>query len=345
MARRGIPARLRKPEQFEQARQVLECAEKAVIDARSRGKGPDVRVIKIESRSGKIRRLVEPIEEIKLIQNLIGLIVHNILKNTGSLTGVKRQNQKAVLSLHGFMKERSIKSYAGNHTRRNVVVKMDIKNYFESITEPLIFRAMDKGELIGYHFPDWLRNYISTYCLCSTNPMRIADKAETARKALALGFPSSPSLANVVSAFLVVPPILGVLKEMDKYDIAFTMYADDMTFSSHYPECAKIARIVPMLLKREGLSINSKKTKILKQSARQVVCGVVVNSRMGATRAYRRALRKQIHHTTKELLIGAKTPANINVSVLRGQVSHVEFLNSAHAESLKRQLKTLEELV
>lgn len=350
-ARQQIPRKIETAEQFECARAIFECAEKIAAD-----RHPDIwvsgaaspteafkakrvspyRTIIIKSRSGKTRILHEPVDGLKLVQHILGCIVHNVLH-------VIKPYFRPEGRLHGFVRQRSIKSSAERHLNKKYVVKLDIKNYFESITPDILARAIKAGVAAGYQFPCWLQKALETYAFYTprsygTNPKTSA----------ALGLPSSPSIANLVSATLIIPPILGTLKNLNipKEDRSnFTMYADDMTFSSDSGKIVRMTRIVPTLLRRVGLRVNDVKTKVLRQDACQIVCGVVVNKRVGASREYRRAVRKNIHHITKQIKLGLKDPASINVNVLRGQVSYVCGLNAAHGTSLINQLKDLERIL
>lgn len=346
LAHRQIPDKIVSAEQFEAARAVYEKAE--II---AKYKHPNIwtdnvsplrkaftdrtylayRVFTVTSRSGKLRQIREPIDGLKLVQSVLGRILHNVLHVQGH--GGRPQSY-----LHGFVRDRSILSGAIHHFKKGYVVKMDIKNYFESITTDMLNKAFVAGSKVGYQFPDWLREALLAYGFYK--PMGRPGSGFTA-----LGSPSSPSIANAISAFLIIPPIMGVLKNSATATMSepnFSMYADDMTFSSNDKSVIKLTRIVPMILRRIGLSVNQSKTKVLGRNACQLVCGVVVNKKPSTPRSYRRALRKNIHHITKQVQLGIIDPASVNVSVLRGRVSYVGSICSTQGELLDRQMDKLE---
>jgi RNA-directed DNA polymerase len=337
-----LPTQIRSVEDFEKARMVYEEAELV-----AKNKHPDIwvggapslkgafafrqrpayREFVVTSRSGKVRQLREPADGLKLVQSVLGKILHNALHVEDFAKGPQK-------FLHGFIKGRSIRSNSVKHFRKTYVIKMDIKNYFESITKNMLMAAFDAGKLGGYDFPQWLLDGLLAYCFYN------------GRQAFpAIGLPSSPGIANVVSAFLVIPPLMRIVKNVAKSancGVDFTMYADDLTFSSDSKEVIKLTRIVPVILRRVGLSVNSSKTKVLDQSAAQIVCGVVVNRGPSAPRSYRNTLRKTIHHMIKQVELGIIDPASININVLRGQVSYVSSVSFKQGSRLAGHLSKLE---
>ena len=349
-ARSWIPKQIVTAEQYEQSRESLEIAKlvarktnPAIWGNDERGPAAGFcgavsaacRTHAFRGRTGKLRKLREPTDELKLIQHVIGLILTRIIAGS-------RKNQRSLSSyLHGFLPRRGILTGAAPHIGKAYIVKMDIKNYFESITRRTLVAAMSAGSRYGYVFPEWLKTAAVDYCFY---------KEPTAKTEAypALGMPSSPSIANIVSTFLIVPPIIKLLQTgglPGAPDTAFTMYADDMTFSSTDLKVVKVIRIIPTILRRYGLKINEKKTKILGKESSQLVCGVVVNDKLAAPRSYRRALRKNMHHLKREVELGIGDPGSINVSVLRGQVAHVEHINASQAQPLKKQLEVLEDFL
>jgi RNA-directed DNA polymerase len=64
----------------------------------------------------------------------------------------------------------------------------------------------------------------------------------------------------------------------------YTRYADDLTFSSNDLDIKSLKREVNIAVIDKGLTLNPKKTRIMRYDNRQIVTGIVVNRR----RAYQK---------------------------------------------------------
>ena len=177
--------------------------------------------------------------------------------------------------VHGFVPGRSIKSNAQSHLARNIVLSIDIKNFFDSISAGQVKRA-----LIKHSFNDQVADWLATIT--------------TFENHLVQGFHSSPTLANMV--FNDVDKL--ILKACGK-DVTYTRYADDLYFSSDskLPEIDELKKI----LIDNGFEVNDGKTSIMKRGGRQYVTGLTVfdSSIPRISRNTKRALRLEIYYVNK----------------------------------------------
>ena len=121
----------------------------------------------------------------------------------------------------GFRNGHSVVDNANPHLGKRYVLKMDIHDFFFSIRSPRVKKTFEK---IGY--PENVSKVLGTLCCLHRH--------------LPQGAPTSPSLSNIVG------------HEMDRklaalaaeYGLAYTHYADDLTFSGDvFPKEQIIPRI------------------------------------------------------------------------------------------------------
>lgn len=104
----------------------------------------------------------------------------------------------------------------------------------------------------------------------------VADQASTMGH-LPQGAPTSPSLSNLVSIALDD----ALLKLAAKYELIYTRYSDDLTFSTgrdfSHLKAKELLREAAHILSSFGHTIHRKKTKIAPPGARKIVLGVLVD--------------------------------------------------------------------
>jgi retron-type reverse transcriptase len=128
------------------------------------------------------------------------------------------------------------------------------------------------------------------------------------------GAPTSPRLANLVNYGLDA----RLSRFAQRNGLAYTRYADDMTFSLG-DEATKLSAGVGEIVHRVGFELhrlgyrlNTRKTRVYRRHNRQVVAGLVVNDRVNLPRKTRRKLRAVAHH------IETGRPATMTPEQLRG---------------------------
>jgi retron-type reverse transcriptase len=106
---------------------------------------------------------------------------------------------------------------------------------------------------------------------------------------LPMGAPTSPAIAN-----LVLFPVDRALSTVcRRRQIAYTRYADDLTFSGD-GDVTHVLPFVRRLIGELGYQLDEKKTNIYRRGRRQIVTGLVVNARPNMPRRTRRRLRAVI---------------------------------------------------
>lgn len=183
---------------------------------------------------------------------------------------------------HGFLTGRSTATNAAPHAGAEVVVKLDLKNFYPTITLPRVKGIFRKA---GYN------EQVATVLalLCTEAPreeMELRGKTcfvALGPRSLPQGAPTSPSITNALS--LRMDARLSGLARAVGW--TYTRYADDLTFSWHSedrPPVGRLLRAVDQIVRDEGFAVHKKKTRVMRAGGRQKITGLVVNAPVGKER-------------------------------------------------------------
>ena len=207
---------------------------------------------------------------------------------------------------------------AGLHVGKQVVLKLDILHFFDSIRYSTV-----KGKV----FPEEIY----------AKPLRILLTMLCYHKdALPQGAPSSPAITNII--LYEFDELIG--QWCRERDIAYTRYCDDMTFSGDF-DPAEVVRFVRVELKKMGFLLNERKTKVQRPGQQQSVTGIVVNEKLSIPADYRRKLRQELYYCRKFgiqehlLRIGLEIPEDTYRMQLLGKVNYVLRVHSDDRDMLE----------
>jgi RNA-directed DNA polymerase len=286
---------------------------------RERERQPHYVTFAIPKRSGGKRLIMAPKRRLKAIQRkLLALLVEKL--------PVSEQ-------AHAFRRGRSIRTGAEPHVGKRYVLKLDLKDFFPSVTF-----ARVRGFLIGcgYSFP-----VASTLAVLMTEAERQAVEVDgevfhvpIGRRHCVQGAPTSPGLCNAL-VLRLDRRLAGLAK---RHGFAYTRYADDLTFSGDIERLAaqKLRVAASRIIEEEGFTVNADKTRLMGQSTRQTVTGVVVNKTLGLSRQERRRLRAIAHRLGRA---GVGDTSTITRAWLRGKLAYLAMLNPAQAASLNGEAR------
>ena len=272
------------------------------------------KIYEIKKRNGKYRTIYEPNLILKQIQKQI---LNNILNNK-SISKYAKAYHKGI----------QLKDNAIPHINKEMILKLDIKDFFENISFLNIYNSCFPIE----YFPKSV-GMILTY-----------------DNHLTQGSPTSAYISNLV------------MKEFDEElgnwcnlrNISYTRYSDDMTFSGAFNPSELITKVRKMLYKL-GLELNNDKIHIVYKSSSQNVTGIVVNEKMQVNVKYRNKIRQEIYYIKKFGLSSHLKKCDINIdskrylNILYGRVLYVLQINEndkefikykQFIENLKRQCKS-----
>ncbi|MGM9639251.1 MAG: reverse transcriptase family protein [Butyricicoccaceae bacterium] len=201
------------------------------------------------------------------------------------------------------------------HVGRPVVLKLDIRHFFDRIIYPMVkekaFPAQRYSEA----------NRVLLTLLC------------TYQDALPQGAPTSPAISNIV------------MKDFDdqvgrwcrERGIVYTRYCDDMTFSGDFAPRAVIDFVRPAL-REMGFFLNDGKTVAVRSGQKKTVTGIVVNEKPNVPASYRRQLRQELYFCRKYGVeehirrTGADIAAADYLRQLLGRVNYVLQITPDNAE-------------
>lgn len=218
------------------------------------------KVFKIKKHNGKYRTICAPNATLKHIQRQI---LNNILVD-----------QKISKYAKAYQKNIPLKENAIPHLNKKIILKLDIKNFFDNIS------FYDVYNNCFYYFPKsvgMLLTYLCTYY-----------------DYIPQGAPTSAYISNVIMRDF--DEKIGSFCE--KRNISYTRYSDDMTFSGDF-NTHELIRKVRELLKYKGLELNDKKLHIFKNYQRQEVTGIVVNEKLQVNNKYRKNIRQSMYYINK----------------------------------------------
>src|SRR5262249_27997020 len=180
-------------------------------------------------------------------------------------------------AVHGFLPGRSILTNAAGHGNARIVVHMDIKDFFPTVTLPRVRGIFRKA---GY------REQIATLLalICTEAPREVVQHdgkefyVALGPRCLPQGAPTSPGLTNTL-CLRMDQRLAGIAT---KLGWRYTRYADDLTFSlpaDHEgpPRTGALLGLVKRIVEKEGFALHPEKTRVARSGGRQKVTGLVVN--------------------------------------------------------------------
>ena len=273
----------------------------------------------VPKKSGGHRAIWAPMPRLKALQKLI-------LKEIVEKMSVHG-------SAHGFVVGKSILSNAEEHVDSQVVVSIDLKDFFPSFS----FRRV-KGIFRSYGYPEGISTLLALICTEADRRVVTLEDGQTyyvatGPRVLPQGSPASPALTNVAS--------MRLDRRLSSYAAnngwRYTRYADDLTFSfpndaTGKPDIGGLLSMVNYVVKEEGFSVNKKKTHIMHSHKKQEVTGLVVNG------PYPPRVAKRRRRMLRNALYNAKKGTVVEKGLALEQlIGHAAFVYAAQPE-LGREL-------
>lgn len=262
------------------------------------------KIYKIKKHNGSFRTIYEPNDLLKSIQRNILL---NILNN-------KKISKYAKCYHKGL----SLKDNVMPHIHKKIILKLDIKNFFESISFIHVYTNAFSIE----YFPKPVGIILTKLC--------------TYKDHLTQGSPTSAYISNLIMKDF--DEEIGAWCELNKID--YTRYSDDMTFSGDFNPTDIIIRVRKMLAKI-NLELNNQKIHIINHSKSQNVTGIVVNEKAQVGVKYRHKIRQEMYYIKKFGIKSHLSKLNINIDALKylnklyGQILYVLQINPTDQEFIK----------
>ena len=250
--------------------------------------------VDIPKKTGGARKLRIPNPQLKDVQNSLKAFIE------------KNFQDRIHFSCHSYRKNKSIISNAYPHLGNEVLIKLDIKNYFQNITQAQIREALYLGSKSHSFHPAYKEfcQYIPDKLAQAKGYLDFPENEDAlirllhTEHGLPQGAPTSPVISNLVLSQFDQEMFM-VVKSMDG---KYSRYSDDLTISFKTDESEKIKRVIKFTeskLAEYGFQLNKKKGKIhvLRKHQAQRICGITINSgKPTISRQHRRLIRAAKHN-------------------------------------------------
>ncbi len=242
---------------------------------------------------------------------------------------------------HGFLAQKSIVSNALPHVGAEVVINLDLKDFFPTITYPRVKGVFQK---LGY-----AESVATLMALLCTEPE--IDEAQldgetwyvcSGERFLPQGAPTSPAITNVLCHKLDCR-LQGLAQ---KLGFTYTRYADDLTFSASgegTKNVNKLKSLVYEIVQNEGFQVHPEKDKVMRKGSRKEVTGIVVNDKPAVDRPTLHRFRALLHQIEKTGIAGKTWGKGGDLlSSIEGYANYVCMVDAAKGKALKEKVKKIQ---
>jgi RNA-directed DNA polymerase len=241
---------------------------------------------------------------------------------------------------HGFRQGRSIVSNAQPHVGAEVIINLDLKDFFPSISYRRIkglFRAIGYSEAAA-----------TIFGLLCTEPEIEAVELDGKTYYVALserhlpqGAPTSPALTNILCRRLD----RRLAQMAENLGFVYTRYADDLTFSASGDNrryICNILRRTESIVTHEGFEIHEEKTRILRSSRQQEVTGVVVNDKPNVDKKTLKRFRATLFQIEKDGLEGKQWGHSDDlIASIQGFANFVAMINPVQGAEFQEKVQRI----
>jgi hypothetical protein len=241
------------------------------------------REYQICKKTGGTRTIREPNEQLKQVQK----------KLQGFLDIYAPVNSCA----HGFRKNRSVVTNALPHIGNQVVIKLDIEAFFDSVSYEQVL-AVYKSAVRKHDYQNsygWLR---------IDGDLKKLIKMLSSLSWQPSGVPQGASTSPVIANSILEPFDQKVFGFIYSNDGSYTRYADDITISYPVDDPVLIRstiKFVEEMLRDHGFRLNKKKSKlnVLRPHQSQRICGITINDKRPTISRKQRKILRAIKHRMK----------------------------------------------
>jgi hypothetical protein len=250
--------------------------------------------------STKVRKIDNPRDPLKELQ---GRILSRLLQTIARPEHVK-----------GGVKGRSLNHNIELHQNSSVLVTLDIKSFFPSISSLQVYFIWRKQ------------------LNCSPRIAALLTKLTTFERHLPQGSPTSTYLANLLLAS-IDDEIVGACEAAG---VIYSTWVDDLAFSgTNAPNVIKTAVTV---LQRAGLAVSHRKLKVMRPGTRKILNGIILGRQLNVPPKYRKDIRSGISR-----LRNAEVDRGIfdkYVRSMKGRIDYVVRYNRKLGERLMEEFNS-----
>lgn len=281
--------------------------------------------------SGKTRALSVPEERLMLIQKwmLAGINTHWVHHRAGSIP-------------HAYIRHRSILTAANMHPSTRTGFKLDIKDFFPTISSEIIKANWTSKKIAS--LPRHEEELVHSFIGLATRRQH-TDSGDSTY--LPQGAPTSGFMSNIAARGID----LAMKRVADRFGLRVTRYSDDILFTSdEIIERVSLEAALEMAqgsISKLGFEINQNKTRILTPGSRMEVLGVMLGGETPRlSRTKRRKIESEIRGIVKFGLLSHALERRRNPEALyRSLRGYLAFAYPLEKEWAQRQIALLKAAV
>lgn len=209
----------------------------------------------------------------------------------------------------------TLKDHASVHKGRTTLVQVDIKQFYPSISNRLVYKM-------------WVESFGF-----SPEISRVLTKLTTMHGGLKQGFPTSSHIAAIVAE--------GLTEEINLYcetnKLKFTQYVDDLNISGHNIDYRMIFKVIVPMGRKYNLSIKKNKTRVNHEQTGKKITGVsLLNQRTRATKEVRRKAIRALKNL-------ADAPQDDHMKrIVAGYTGFLKHLKRSDGKKYKKLVKKIQ---
>lgn len=218
----------------------------------------------------------------------------------------------------------SIKQNAIAHKNNPYLLKMDLENFFNSISNTLFWNVWESIQPLPPKQELKVLEQLLFWC---------PSKMTGGSLILSIGAPSSPLVSN----FFMYLFDCALSEKCDEKNITYTRYADDLTFSTKIEGALfDIPKLVEELLNEKfgnQIKINRKKTKFSSKAHNRHVTGITLSN--DGKLSLGRSRKRYIKHLVHQVQVGCLSDEDM--LHLKGLIAFAEHIEPTFLKALKKK--------
>lgn len=221
-----------------------------------------------------------------------------------------------------YIKGKSAYLNSKHHARNSYIVKIDFKNFFNSIKASDFVKFMSENNIHNLLEKD-IKNFVHFLFWYNYKVKELV---------LSIGAPSSPIASNII----LYDFDTKVNDFCASLGCVYTRYADDITISSNAYEplsqCYAFIGENLGLSKIEHIELNEQKTKFLSKKGKRIVTGFVISNseQVSLGREKKRIIRAMAHKALNNHDISRD-----DLNYLKGILGHIKHFDGAYLKALE----------
>ena len=248
--------------------------------------------------------------------------VRQIDQPTGALVEIQQRIYYSLLRglempehICGGVKGRSVLTNVAHHQNAGLIVSIDIKDYFPSITQDQVYLV-------------WRR-----VLKCSRQVAKLLTCLTTVNDHLPQGAPTSTTLSNMVLHSIDA----DIRTAAADWGVKYSSYVDDLPLSAS--NARELIPIVISTLKMGGFRISRSKLKVMGPRSQRIVNGVIAGTKPSISKQHRKRIRAALHRLRVDAI--CEEDRESYIASLKGRIMYLCSVNANQAQPFQLELSRI----